>query len=63
MEQKPLYKDPFHTEVIKHEFIKETIANENQNKFKSYVHGLDLQKIRQIPLVNEQIYDMPQQFR
>ncbi|CDW77308.1 UNKNOWN [Stylonychia lemnae] len=62
MESQLLYKDPFKTENQRHSFIRESIHQENEDTFKSYVHGLDMNKIQEIPLLNHQAYHMPRDF-
>ena len=63
MERKPMYRDGFKHEQINHMFMKSSIEQENNDIFKSYVHGLEMNKIKEIPLSHHQAYDMPQDFR
>ena len=63
MEQKPLYKDAFRTDQINHQFQKESILHENEYTFKSVIHGLDLNRIKEYPLDNREAYELPEHFR
>ena len=37
--------------------------HENEYTFKSVIHGLDLNKIKEYPLDNREAYDLPDHFR
>jgi hypothetical protein len=55
-----LYKDPFRTEQIRIQFMREMILNENEDKLRSVVAGLDLNKIKEYPIENKEALELPE---
>jgi len=44
-------------------FGKHSIEQEKLDSFKSLIHGLEMNKISEIPIDHMQAYEMPSQFR
>lgn len=53
-----LYSDPFKNELIKTRFTREMILKENEDRFKSVVLALDLNRINEYPIENKEAYEM-----
>ena len=60
---RPMYPDNDKTEQVMHLFGKHIAQQENLDSFKSWIHGLDMQKIKHIPLTHNQPYEISSEFR